>query len=570
LNGDEGDVEKSPLPRPPAARPPTSPAPPAAGAPASPLARDAGLALLALARAARSLVLYDERNAAVRQFLNDYRDRMRAALAHGAMRVEVQPFDLVVDGEVAYHDKDRERSLAFRLFRDGVRRFAVEPGVPEEELLSLLEILAVRCAGVRQQEEDLATVLQKISFTAVTFGVVEGFTPAEESPEPELDEPARRARRAAPPPGWDLPLKKLPAPAPLEWRDVPAEALAPLRAEEEDVDGLALSVARDLLAEAQRAGWSAENADLVAFFSEVRDGLLADGRLVSLKRLVDLIGDAGTGELRDAMLRGLGDPRTLDLVLAAVPPGARQLPRELVPFLPLLGTDAILDRLMTEEPPSRQSLLVGLAVARVPREASAVLARVPRLPPALASELAAAVVARAPERSVEVARQLLALPHEPLRLEGLSVLERAPGEVPLRPVYDLLRDRSRAVRIRAAEVVGRRGDNSAIDPLTDALAEDRVDLAEAEVLGRALGEAAPVAAAPLLAEWLEPRARFLVGVSSRARTLQWAAVAGTGALPGAEAERALASLAERSDGELRRHCLATLARRKRAGAHARP
>ena len=531
-------------------------------------AQAAGAALVAMVRAARSVLLYDPGNAIVRQFLAEYQAKTRAALElHGELSFEVRPFEMLVGGEVVYRDEDREKSLAFRLFRDGVRRLAFLPSVTWEELQQLLMIVAVRFAGVRQQEEDLVTLLRKAEWRGIAIQAVDGFTPAEESPETDLDEKAGRARRFQPPAGWDTPLPKLPRPRPLAYMAVGDDALAPLRAEGEDeaVSDLALSLARDLLQEAARAGWPQPNHDLGVFFAELRDALLAGGELTSLRGLVDLLSEVGGEELRDEMMRGLGDGRTLDLVLATVPEDSARLPGELIPLLPLLGMEAALDRLAGELPEGRRRLLTQIVLARLPREADAVLARLPTLEARLACDLVRGLVARAPERSNEVARQLLAQRDEALRLEGLAALEAAPGEVLTRPLCELLRDASEVVRVRAAEVLGRRGDESILDALREPLEAGRAtSLREAEALGRAMAEVAPIPAARLFAGWLEPRARFLRGLSPQQRSLQWAAVAGTGALPGTDPGPILTSLAERSEGDLRRHCLDTLARRRKA------
>ena len=539
--------------------------------PTSPAAQAAAAAVVALARAARSFVLYDPGNALVRQLLGEYQARVREALgAHGDLVLELRPFQMLCRGEVVYQDADREKSLAFKLFRDGVRRLVVRADASWQELLQLLEILALRSIGLRQQEDDTVTLLRKAEFRGIAIEAVEGFVPAEESPEAGLDEKAEQAGRAQPPAGWDTPLRKLPAPGPLAWREVPDELLAPLRAEEgeEATTELALSVAADLLAEAVRAGWPTPQPDLVAFFAELRDGLLADGQLAALRRLVDLLGGAGAAAMRDEMLRSLGDAHTLALVLESVPEDAFELPPALVPFVPLLGLEAALDALehpATAEP--RRRLLARLVAARLPREAAAVLARLPRLEPRIARELARTLVARAPERGTEVARQLLAQRDEALRLEGLNALEAADGTPPLRPLLDLLRDQSEAIRVRAAEVLGRRGDASVLPALQARLEEGRDPTPrEAEALGRALAEIGPIPAARLFAPWLAPRAGFLRGLSAQQRAQQWAAVAGTGALPGAEAEATLNALADRSDGDLRKCCLAALARRRRAAS----
>ena len=101
--------------------------------------------MIALSRTARSFLIYEPRNEAVRQSLADVREKMRQALdTGGALDLEVRPFELVRQGEVVYLERDRERSLAFRMFRDGVRRLTIEPDVSWEELLRLLEILSIR------------------------------------------------------------------------------------------------------------------------------------------------------------------------------------------------------------------------------------------------------------------------------------------------------------------------------------------------------------------------------------------------------------------------------------------
>src|SRR3954469_9596155 len=108
----------------------------------TPPGRAANAALRAFSRAARAFTLYDAQNEAVRRFLQDYRDALSAFLAaHGPLDVEVRPFELALKGEVVHAEKDREKSLASRLFRDGIRRLCIQPGAPWTEELKLLEVL---------------------------------------------------------------------------------------------------------------------------------------------------------------------------------------------------------------------------------------------------------------------------------------------------------------------------------------------------------------------------------------------------------------------------------------------
>jgi hypothetical protein len=550
--------------------PPRSPQrarPAAAAATASRTQAIAG-ALQALARAARSLVLYDANNATVRHHLSEYHAKVSGTLqTHGDMILKVGPFQLAVAGEIVYEDRDREKSLAFWLYRDGIRELRILASTPFTELLELLQILAIRYAAVRAQEEDTVTLLRRAEFKGIQLDVVEGFTPAEEFPEPDLGAQVERGRGGQPPAGWDTPLQKLPAPGPLEYRPVGDEELAAV-GEEKDVTAtgdLAISLAKDLLTEATRASWPMPNRDLVAFFAELRDALLIDGNLAPIRTLVDIVSQAGASDLRDQMLRDLGDRRTLELVLQAVPEESARLPPELVPFLPLLGVGAALEVLATPLPPGRRELLTKVVLARLPREADVVMAHLATLDGAVVHVLAEAIATRAPERAAELARQLLA--HgEALRLEGLRVVDLAPAGVPLRPIMALLDDPSEAVRTRAVEVLGKRGDDSVVDALCARLESGRgVSGAEAEAIGRALATVSPGTAGKLFAGWLDPKGRFLRGLNAQQRAQQWAAVAGTGLLPGPEAEAGLRALSARSDGDLRRHCLATLARRRKEG-----
>ena len=201
----------------------------------SPHAVAANAAVLGLSRAARSFTLYDPANKVVRTLIDDYRDRFRAVLdGFGPLVLDVHPFELTLGREVVYLERDRERSLAFRLFRDGVRRLAFAAETTWDELLRLLQILSIRYTGVRQQEDDLVTLLRKAGFEGIHVAAIEGFVPEEEQQESPLDEDLLRGARERydPPAQWDLPLPPFPEAAPLRFRPVAPELLARLRAEE--------------------------------------------------------------------------------------------------------------------------------------------------------------------------------------------------------------------------------------------------------------------------------------------------------------------------------------------------
>ncbi len=197
----------------------------------------ANAAVLALTRAAHSFTLYDPSNKVVRTLIADYRDKLEKVLAgFGPLVLEVHPFELLLGREVVYLEADRERSLAFRLFRDGVRRIAFEPGATWEELLRLLQILSIRYTGVRQQEDDLVTLLRKAAFEHLSIDRDRGLRPGRDARRASARRPAARqpGRAASRPAQWDLPLPSFRETVPLRYRPVPEELLQRLRAEESD------------------------------------------------------------------------------------------------------------------------------------------------------------------------------------------------------------------------------------------------------------------------------------------------------------------------------------------------
>jgi hypothetical protein len=555
------------------------PMPPRGGPPnqdgsAAPLATSGPGAVAAqfaasLSKAARSFTLYAPTNAVVRQFLADYQARAAAATASADLVLDVQPFELLRQGEAVYRESDRERSLAFRLFRDGVRRLTFRTGVPWGELLAFLEILAVRYVGVRQQEEDVITLLRKGEFKGIGFEAVEGFAPEEDNPEPER---ARRARRAGrgPPAGFDTPFPLLPPPGPIAWRDVPVEALASLQASEgpEDLAAGALRLAGLLLAEAERG--LVPLREVLGLLIELRDAFIADAALAPLAELAELAGRLPAGPLRDELIRSLGDPRLLDAVLAAVPPGSTRLPSEALRLVPLVTAQAALDLLASEGDAGRRQVLALVAEARLPADAGAIVERLATLDARVARPLFNAITTRAPAFTAQAALALLDHADENLQVASLQILGSAGGEVPVQRVLRLLDSPREPVRIGVANLLARSGKAAAFQSVHDALVGRKgCSFAEADALGSALARLDPGRAEAVVAEWLKPRRGLLKAFSGSRQddALRAAGASALAAHPAPEALARLEALAKEADDDaLRRHCLAMLARCRHQGA----
>ena len=518
-------------------------------------------AVLGLAKAARSFSLYDPANAVVRTLIQDYRDKMRKALDQfGVMALDVHPFELVRGGEIVYLEKDRERSLSFRLFRDGVRSLTFLPSVTWEELLRLLEVFSIRFTGVRQQEDDLVTLLRKATFAGIEVTAVEGFVPDEEQPEEAaaLAASVPAARRVEPPPDWDLPLPPAERNVLLPRATVPPHLLAALQAEEAPETSGAQAVRA--VAELLRVLRSAEDRkDAFGFAQEVRDFLLVDAdgpRLLDLLRTV--LDGVESGE-RPAALASLLDDRVMAVIL-----GAEQV--EGPAFASLLAA----------APPEAlaQALRVaareggGLGGARTRRLLAAVLGaqeieqRLATAPPEEAGVLLGVLAEIDRPRALGVATEACRAKSSPLAVPALALLGEEPSPRVLPILRERLSDPEAAVRLAAVRALGRAGPRGA--PVLQGHCDRRhqsFDPEEAQEVGRALATASAEVATRAVLAWLEASGKNLLGRLAVAKGLQWVAAGALEAATGPDADALLRRLASGGDAEVRKRCAEVLSAR---------
>jgi len=531
-------------------------------------------ALLSLTRAARSFTLYEPTNKVVRNLIADYRDKMRHVLdSHGPLALEVHAFELLLGGEVVYVEKDRERSLAFRLFRDGVRELTFDPGTTWEELLRLLEILSIRYTGVRQQEDDLVTLLRKASFDHVSVTAIEGFVPEEEQAEATVASTAGAGGERYDPPGeWDPP-PPLGDPVALRYRAVPEELRQKLQAQEgpETVAPHATRAALELLAAASPA----ESDAARGFVLEVREFLLVEGRtdlVVELARAATRV-LASRPEEKQALVALLLDVSTLKALIAALPPETTQAPAPLAELL-VAASDAVsgplLDLLHAEGDGPRSALLRGLVAGGSRLSPEAIAQRLPGAtgaarvglmralaevdPAAALRDAEAATTQGDPEVQMEALRQLQAADFRPEVARALRhLVESAAEEVRVAALPAMARGGVRAVPTLAAHA----------EKNADALSE-----AEAEATGRALAQAAPRGALERFEAWLHSQGGGLLGRLSRGLgpvALQRAALAGLESIGGAEADGLLELLSQKGEATVAAAARRLLERRRTGG-----
>jgi len=514
----------------------------------------------------------------VRTLIADYRERFRAVLdGFGPLVLDVHPYELTLGREVAYVEKDRERSLSFRLFRDGVRKVAFAAETTWDELLRLLQILSIRYTGVRQQEDDLVTLLRKAGFDGIHVAAIEGFVPEEELKESPLDAGVLRGTREHydPPPQWDLPLPLFPEAAPLRYRPVGPELLARLRAEEADetVPKHALRAVGELLQAPAKHDLQA----VLAFALEVREYLLVEQRsdlLVELARLVRSA-LAETPEATAAFLETWFDARTLRALLSTLHPDETEVPPHLADLLDA-APGATLDRmidLLTEEGDGARAPLLRRLVVRGCRHAPQTLAA--RLhgaagPPAVVLLRLLAEVD--PSAALHAAVAATKADDAVLQGEALRHLEATAFTPEIaRGLHHLVESHHEAVRLAALPVMAARG-GPRVFPALRAHVEKRaarLSAAEAAAAGEALARSSSRSALETFGEWLRPKGGGLLGKLVKmpaAPPFQRVALAGLRGLVGADADALLALLAEHGEAALRPEAAAALAARSRGGA----
>lgn len=535
--------------------------------------------ILALTRAARSFLLYDPANEAIRHFLKVLRETVEGFLAdHGDLKLAVRPFELVVDGEVVYLDRDRERSLAFRLFRDGVRSVTIERGLGWEELLKLLEVLSIRYTGVRQAEDDMVVLLWKAGFQHIQIEAVEGFVPEDEVGD--VQEVAQSSgsggHHVDAPPDFDLPAPALKVPGPTVYRRVPDEYRHRL-VEQDSIQvlpELCVRLVEELLKVAADPTDPLEFDECVVQLREIRDFLLSEGLLDAVHRVVTRLHAArlspDAARERDVLLASFADERALGRILRSVPRNQKEAPPELVALLDLLPGDhlvTLIGLLAKEHAEAPRRVARTLIERWVPKRAPFLVAQIAQADGHLASELLRTLSYADMDRALEGVAALLGRTDLDVLLECLHVLGKAPDTpVAHKLLLDFLRSPQEEVRHRAIEMAGSKHVRAAGPVLLERIKREaplRLQPKEAELLGEGLARVDPARALEAFREWIKPRG-FFAGVLPGAAMLQWAAVTGLALLPGEEPEQLIKLASSKGGSELQRHCTAQMVRRRRA------
>jgi hypothetical protein len=533
----------------------------------------------AFTKASRACLLYDFDNAAVEDFLKELDFRLEKVLLHGALRLEIRPWQLLRDGEVVYLEHDREKSLAFRLYRDGIRALTFDPEASWEEITQLVGIMSIGYSGIRQQEEDTVTLFRRSNFEHIHVDTVTSYKPIDDELEGEGLENTD-------------PLQKLPGVllegiiefnhsspefadhTDVVYRPIPPEQLNRLRTEDgaEAVPGLCLRLVELLMAAMGDAETPLEVPPVVPLLRDIRDFLLGEGFAEELRQMVRVVYRAA---------EHLANPAEREKVLAV-----------------FSGTDAfaaMMDAAVVEGHAS--SALIEIAAAVPKDRLEDILTVVASRWSGAGCEVGREIVATGLGGRIKELGDVILKTHGPIaeillevaadsdfefathlalamlrrddrsgQLKALEVLERLPYRSQIgRVLTDRpLQSKDTEVCVRSAEVLAAKGERRAAPILKRIIGELSSSTTELDTLQQLMASLArldPAGAVELVNSWIEPQK--LIHKVRAAPGQQWfVAVHALAVVEGKESAELLQWIHARATGELKVRCMEAIARQR--------
>jgi hypothetical protein len=502
-----------------------------------------------LAAAARTLSLYDVRNDTVRRAIEGLVAGLGAVLAkERRLRLVIRPFEIAWQGHRVYLDTDLERSLAFRLYRDGVRALVVRAGVDASELARFLAILTPRQAGLRRHEDDLVTLLWDAGLRFVEVVAVDSLRPGVGTAEAEpggLVEP-----RPYLPEDADLPWSGPTAGAPPEWLEVDPARLARLVREEEPVEqGLRLLVALTSALEDPKERM--RFAEVKGLAEELRDTLLSAERLPQMLSFVHQLRRLARGAVSwdpdrhsqaVEVIRSCGDDRAVRRLIHSVPEGETEVRPEMVGLLDLVCPDpitAVTVALVGEDRAAARAVARQLVEHYGKRYGVAIRQQFGEARGRAAADLLRTLTHLEGEATPEFLARQCAHPDAEVREEAFWHLERGAFTSTLGPGFvAALRQTRGPHRRRVLALIEGSRDRRFVPPLLELLGSG-LDLEEAVEVARVVGLLEGRDGLARWERWLTPRGRFFRRRLPGGETEQVAAAAAVAQAPGQEASHLL-------------------------------
>lgn len=518
-----------------------------AAAPEDPRVESARNFLGLFLKAARAAQLYPRQSRVRTEMQEAFTTALVEHLStHGETVLDVHQLEIRSFGGEVYGEPNRQKSLAFRLFVNGVRGVTFQPGLAADEAEGVVDVLTVAFRADASGEEIQTSVWERC-FSHVKFEIQEEAFTQGESEEfegfmqtSEPDHTSAAAARESEDPLWEslamLPRFEEDDAAAVQFTPAETAHLAALVRAESERD--LFSEVSEFLLEALQAGGDTVRAPLEELFEHLLaagDVLRAARMLSTLRRIGAAAGKSPASAVLTDVIERIGRSK---IVPALAPLASSLTPADREGFTMLLtaiGEPAIAplcDMLTTEAREIAIQALMALA-PRHPAALSPILAD-PR--PEVVRAIVPLVAAHVGPRICEVFRPLARHADAGVRREVLRIVApvQSPAATDILLVY--LDDAVYELRALALDALGASRDPRAVPQLLARIesASASTSAFELRELYRAVGRIGSSAATAALGQTLDSKSLLRRAQNDERRALAATAL-GHAANPGARA-----------------------------------
>lgn len=479
--------------------------------------------VVTLGKALRASQLYDENNPVYKRFVKALSDEFTALWSEmDEIALHVSEDTLTLDGEEVYSSATRSDSLAFLLYKDGLRVVQFEPGF-ERQVPRFLDVLN-QARHAREDDDDLLTLLWEAELDCFQYRYVDllaegidlpevglGGDPSEfgrvlEDARAEDDEVVSGEAAAEQPPATVSQDDFNPTLYALDASEMEELRRSVELERDRDVRGAVL----DALFDRFEDGDAERRDEVFDILQGLLPAFMARGEISAAARVLKQMRSYETAQVVSeshqeritSLLDRLSDIETLSQLIEAIEVGTIDPdPRDLAAFLGFLRGDAlgVLVRATFDTESLDLKRILGGAVETIARRDSDAVRRLLASPdPALSGAAARIIADQRIESAAGGLRDLLTSEHTDVRLAATEAVGALGVPTLLGNVGELLRDPDVDVRIAAARVLGEAGYRAAAPVFRDILssrtirnAERREKIAFFESYGR-LGDAEAV------------------------------------------------------------------------------
>ena len=122
-----------------------------------------------LTKAFKALQMYGMNHSSFRSFYVPFRDKMTDFLKNrNELTLQIDKFKMLHENRIVYQETEMDLSIAFKLFKDGIRSIAFVGGLTSDELLLFLDVISQP-----SKDYDVALGLWECNFSHINFYVVE-------------------------------------------------------------------------------------------------------------------------------------------------------------------------------------------------------------------------------------------------------------------------------------------------------------------------------------------------------------------------------------------------------------